>query len=547
MIVLLRISLALVLVPSFCLGNAPQDLPILSAVKLKRPNILVILTDDQAPFSLGAYGNTQSTTPNIDRLAKMGMRFDAAYQMGAFQGAVCTASRHMIMSGRTVWHIPGSRSRQSVIDQMAAGNSAAENRRNAANPNIPRGLEKNTIGAVFNRAGYDTMRTCKRGNSYLAANKQFTIVKEASCRGGEKEKGSDWHGDQVLAFLSEREKQAKTSGSASKPFMIYFGLSHPHDPRNADPEILAKYGAVNQLTETSKLNAQLPKLPVNYLPKHPFHHGHPDLRDEVAVQGVRKKRDELTIRNEKGREYACIEGIDVQIGRVMSKLESIGELDNTYIIFTSDHGIAIGRHGLMGKQNLYEHSWRVPYIVAGPGIAANSTSTGNIYLLDTLATICDLAGIEIPTTNEGISFKPVLKGKKDRIRDVLYGCYCGGTKPGMRSIRKGDWKLIRYETLDGKIKETQLFNLRENPNELLIEHHAIELVRLTGNQPTAMQRNLADDQAFAEKRKEMEALLRREMEILDDPYRFDEGYINRPLKQKRKNRLRNKNAKSDSK
>ncbi|MDB4650782.1 sulfatase, partial [Pirellulaceae bacterium] len=163
------------------------------------------------------------------------------------------------------------------------------------------------------------------------------------------------------------------------------------------------------------------------------------------------------------------------------------------------------------------------------------------------ATICDLAGIEIPTTNEGISFKPVLKGKKDRIRDVLYGCYCGGTKPGMRSIRKGDWKLIRYETLDGKIKETQLFNLRENPNELLIEHHAIELVRLIGNQPTAMQRNLADDQTFAEKRKEMEALLRTEMEILDDPYRFDEGYINRPLKQKRKNRPRNKSAKSDSK
>lgn len=470
------------------------------------------------------------------------MRFDAAYQMGAFQGAVCTASRHMIMSGRTVWHIPGARSRQSVIDQMAAGNPRDGKRWKNVNPNVPKGLEKNTMGAVFNRAGYATMRTCKRGNSYSAANKQFTIVKEASCRGGEKENGSDWHGDQVLGFLSERERQANKGVVANKPFMIYFGLSHPHDPRNAHPEILAKYGAVNQLSETSMLNAQLPKLPINYLPQHPFPHGHPGLRDEVAVQGVRSKRDELTIRNEKGREYACIESIDTQIGRVMDKLESMGELDNTYIIFTSDHGIAIGRHGLMGKQSLYEHSWRVPYIVAGPGIAANSASTGNIYLLDTLATICDLAGIEVPSTNEGISFKPVLEGKQDSIRDVLYGCYCGGTKPGMRSVRKGDWKLIRYETLDGKVKETQLFNLRENPNELLIEHHATELVRLIGNQPTAMQRNLADDQAFAEKRKEMEALLRREMKRLDDPYRFDEGYINRQSKPKQKNTRRNKKA-----
>jgi len=532
----------LILVPSILSGKAHKESPNSSATHLKRPNILFILTDDQAPFSLSAYGNTESTTPNIDRLAKRGMRFDAAYQMGAFQGAVCTASRHMIMSGRTVWHIPGARSRQSVIDQMAAGNPRDGKRWKNVNPNVPKGLEKNTMGAVFNRAGYATMRTCKRGNSYSAANKQFTIVKEASCRGGEKENGSDWHGDQVLGFLSERERQANKGVVANKPFMIYFGLSHPHDPRNAHPEILAKYGAVNQLSETSMLNAQLPKLPINYLPQHPFPHGHPGLRDEVAVQGVRSKRDELTIRNEKGREYACIESIDTQIGRVMDKLESMGELDNTYIIFTSDHGIAIGRHGLMGKQSLYEHSWRVPYIVAGPGIAANSASTGNIYLLDTLATICDLAGIEVPSTNEGISFKPVLEGKQDSIRDVLYGCYCGGTKPGMRSVRKGDWKLIRYETLDGKVKETQLFNLRENPNELLIEHHATELVRLIGNQPTAMQRNLADDQAFAEKRKEMEALLRREMKRLDDPYRFDEGYINRQSKPKQKNTRRNKKA-----
>ena len=79
-------------------------------------------------------------------------------------------------------------------------------------------------------------------------------------------------------------------------------------------------------------------------------------------------RTESTVRNELGREYACIENIDDQVGLVIEKLKTMGELENTYIIYTADHGIAVGRHGLMGKQNLYEHSWRVPFIVRGPGI-----------------------------------------------------------------------------------------------------------------------------------------------------------------------------------
>ena len=148
-----------------------------------------------------------------------------------------------------------------------------------------------------------------------------------------------------------------------------------------------------------------PGLPVNYLGKHPFHHGHPGLRDEVSVSGVWDKRDPQTIQNELGREFACNENIDIQIGRVLKKLEQMGELDNTYIVYTADHGMAIGRHGLQGKQNLYQHTWRVPYIVKGPGVAAGTRSTGNVYLLDSLATICDLTGVEVPETTEGTSFQ----------------------------------------------------------------------------------------------------------------------------------------------
>ncbi|MEZ6136025.1 MAG: sulfatase-like hydrolase/transferase [Pirellulaceae bacterium] len=232
-------------------------------------------------------------------------------------------------------------------------------------------------------------------------------------------------------------------------------------------------------------------------------------------------RSEATIRNEKGREYACIENIDVQVGRVLQKLEAMGQLENTYVFYTADHGIAIGRHGLMGKQNLYEHTWRVPFLVSGPGIKPGSQSSGFIYLMDVVATMCDLAEIERPEGMEGLSFRSVLEGKQPRIRDTLYGVYCGGTKPGMRSIKTADgWKLIKVDCLDGQVQETQLFNLAENPNELLEEHQAAPVKKLTGNEPRAEQVNLANDPRYASKRKELEALLLAEQIRLDDPYRL---------------------------
>ncbi|MFI4860667.1 MAG: sulfatase-like hydrolase/transferase [Phycisphaerales bacterium JB063] len=463
-----------------------------------RPNILVIVTDDQAPFTLSCYGNTICRTPNLDALVERGVVIDRAYHMGSWSGAVCTPSRHMIMTGRTVWHIPGN-----------------------SNPNhgdagwVPAGLADQSMAAVFNRAGYVTFRTCKRGNSYEAANAQFTHRHDLTRRGGTAETGSAWHADRAVEFLhrmADRDEQ--------RPLLMYLGFSHPHDVRNGLPDLLDHYGAYNADDPPSEVNPDAPPLPSNYLPAHPFPHGHPNLRDEVAVQGVMRSRSEATIRNEMGREYACIENIDTQIGRVLRQLEAMGELENTYIIFTADHGIAVGRHGLAGKQNLYEHTWRVPMIVAGPDIPHAGRATGNVYLLDILATICDFAGIDPPDTNEGVSFGPVVRGEVETVRDVLYGVYCGGTKPGMRSVRLGDWKLIKYDVLDGEVRQTQLFNLADNPDELLIEHHAPAVVALTGHTPAAHQVNLADDPRYAAKRAELEQLLQAEMDRLDDPFRL---------------------------
>ncbi len=123
------------------------------------------------------------------------------------------------MCGRTIWHLPNAK---GVI----------------ATGLCPPNLERNTMAAVFNRAGYDTMRTCKKGNSYETANAQFTVRHDASKRGGTDETGSAWHAEQVLNYLEQREANKDTD-----PFLIYYGFSHPHDTRDGKPELLAKYGA----------------------------------------------------------------------------------------------------------------------------------------------------------------------------------------------------------------------------------------------------------------------------------------------------------------
>ncbi|MEO1973547.1 MAG: sulfatase-like hydrolase/transferase, partial [Pirellulaceae bacterium] len=208
----------------FCFLACASTSIVLADAGVKRPNILFIIADDQSPFDLKVYDpKSRLDTPVIDRLARDGMVFDGAYHMGSWSGAVCTPSRHMVMSGRTVWHLP-RRARNAPKGESLC----------------PPDLEKYTLAAVFNRAGYDTMRTCKKGNSYEAANQQFTVRNDSTKRGGTDETGSGWHAEQVLQYLRERD-----ANQDADPFFIYFGFSHPHDTRDGKPELLEKYGAVN--------------------------------------------------------------------------------------------------------------------------------------------------------------------------------------------------------------------------------------------------------------------------------------------------------------
>ena len=441
-----------------------------------RPNILFIIVDDQSPFDLKVY-NPASTidTPNIDRLAAEGMVFDGAYHMGSWSGAVCTPSRHMIMTGRT--RLAHSRSAQPIATETAGPRCWSRRTWPSCDNSMP---------AVFNRAGYDTMRTCKKGNSYEAANKLFTVRHDATKRGGTDENRQRL-ARRAGAGLSRTS--ASNQGQRSVLDLLRFLASARHPRRHAGVAGEVRRGQSQGPQHACRPpTPKQPPLPVNYLPAHPFHHGHPGLRDEVKVSGVWKKRDERTIRNELGREFACSENIDIQIGRVLKKLEAMGELDNTYVFYTADHGMAIGRHGLQGKAESVRthlarpvHRQRSRHQARAVGRRATSTCS------TCWPRSATWPAIEHPQTIEGISFKPVLEGKQETVRDVLYGVYCGGTKPGMRCVRKGDWKLIKYDVLDGEVRETQLFNLKHNPHEFLAQHANADVVGHTGNQPSAQQ------------------------------------------------------------
>jgi choline-sulfatase len=153
--------------------------------------------------------------------------------------------------------------------------------------------------------------------------------------------------------------------------------------------------------------------------------------------------------------YAIITHMDAQIGRILDALGKSGKANNTYIIFTSDHGLACGHHGLMGKQNLYDHSLRVPFIVTGPGVKAGAKIDTPIHLQDAMATALDLAGAD----REGVEFKSVrsLLAGEDNGLDAVYAAYTDA----QRAVIHDGWKLMLYP----KAKVTKLYHLIGDPQE----------------------------------------------------------------------------------
>ncbi len=150
--------------------------------------------------------------------------------------------------------------------------------------------------------------------------------------------------------------------------------------------------------------------------------------------------------------------MDTQVGLILDALEKTGKADNTYIFFTADHGLAVGHHGLMGKQNMYDHSVRAPLMVNGPGIAKNKKITAPVYLQDIMPSALELAGVKKPGQVQFKSLMPLIEGKVDSSYDAIYGGYIDL----QRMVSTDGYKMIYYP----KIDKTLLYNLTTDPLEM---------------------------------------------------------------------------------
>ena len=414
----------------------PAILNIGCGSKFKKPNILFIFTDDQRYDTIHALNNPEVITPNMDRLVKNGISFTRAHIMGGTSGAVCMPSRAMLLTGRTLFHL---------VDQGAV---------------IPK--EHTMLPEILRQNRYQTFATGKWHNGRDAYARCFTAGGKIMFGGMSnhlkvplydfdptglypKEKqyigdkfSSELFSDQAIDFLKNYDSE--------DPFFIYISYTAPHDPRMAPEEFLKMY-------DPEKIT-----LPANFMPVHPFDNGEMWIRDENLAPWPRTPE---IIKEQIAAYYAMITHVDFHIGRVLTALEKSGRADNTIIVFSGDNGLAVGQHGLMGKQNLYDHSVRVPLIFCGPGIPKNVQSNTLCYLLDIYPTLCGLSKIPIPDTVEGKSLLPAIKNQSVKIRDSVFLAY---TKI-QRAVRRDDnWKLIKYNVKG--VETTQLFNLNDDPWEI---------------------------------------------------------------------------------
>ena len=391
-----------------------------------RPNVVFILSDDQRADTIAALGNKQIKTPALDRLVKNGTFFSRAYCMGGMQGAICVPSRAMILSGRTLFRVRENLDKQTTWPEVLTRLGYATFMTGKWHNGRPSALRSFQLG--------DSVFFGGMGNPLALPVADFARGAKVRDLGKSAKHAAVQFADEAVAFIKKQKR--------GQPFLAYVAFTSPHDPRVATKELHDYY------------DAHKPPLPANFLPVHPFDNGEMTVRDEKLLPWPRTEKD---VRQALADYYACITLMDAQVGRILAALEEAGLLENTIIIFASDHGLAIGSHGLLGKQNLYDHSMRAPLIVAGPGLPKGKTSDALCYLLDICPTVLDLTGSEIPAEVEGKSLAPLLRGKATRLRESLLCAY----RDVQRSVRDERWHLIRYP----KINKTQLFDLETDPEE----------------------------------------------------------------------------------
>ena len=392
-----------------------------------RPNLLLLFADDQRTDTIGAWGNPAIDTPHLDRLVAEGVSFHRAYCLGSSGGAVCVPSRAMLHTGRPYFGLS-----TNTFD---------------GHP---------TLGGLLGEAGYTTFASGKWHNGretlarsfqsgrnlYLGGMADHFAVRVEDLHQGEFSEAStgakhstDLFADAAIDFLQGYEGE--------QPWFVYVAFTAPHDPRDPPAEWLEHYAE------------RLPPLPANFLPQHPWDIGMMAVRDEVLAGWPREPQ---VVREQLAEYYGLISHMDARIGDVLAAVEARGELDNTLVVFAADHGLALGSHGLLGKQSVYEHSLRAPLIARGPGVPAGQSTSALVYLLDIMPSLLVAGGVSVPEGLLGEDLGPLWRGERGQLRRSQF-LSMGNTQ---RAVTDGRWKLIRYPRID----RLRLFDLASDPHEM---------------------------------------------------------------------------------
>ncbi len=439
----------------------------------KRPNVLLIYTDDHAQWAVGAYGNKDVYTPYMDRLASEGMRFTQG-----FTKPVCSPSRAMLLSGQYSHRL-------GIPDYIPYGNPVH------VDNGLPAGTA--TIASLLKSAGYTTGLVGKwhlgYGQKYYP--QRFGFQKAEGYRYIAPGKRYD-RGGQIPYLIDGQEvghfRKSSVIESDSTTILadraIKFLRSHSEDPFFLF------------------LSFYRPHLRWRPVPDEDF-----DLYRDRPVE-VPELVADSSVTKDQLRElmrlyYANITCADRNMGRVLNVLDQLNLTANTIVIFVGDNGFMVGQHGLLGKgnarrvhideqlgsgalysrakgtrANMFEDSIRVPFIVRWPGVAKpGTTSDALVSTIDILPTLAESAGARIPAGVDGRSLLPLLAGDSEAAwRDAYFDTYDmiylgdNGEKPHMRMIRTDDWKLVLYHDERGQPLDQgdrhELFDLKDDPGEL---------------------------------------------------------------------------------
>jgi arylsulfatase A-like enzyme len=425
----------------------------------RRPNVIFLLSDNQPSDTIHALGNPYIETPNLDRLVAMGSTFTRAIAANPH----CVPSRAEILSGATGFTNLSSPFGNSLNPQLVLWPAAMR----AAGYHTWYCGKWHTAGTAWER-GYEETRALLGGhlrdrpqthpkmrNGRPATGYKGTVfVNDKNEPEPEKGVGLTPHTDRHIADGAIEFIRRKSE----RPFFLHVNFTATHDPLLPAPGYENKYQP-----------AGIP-LPPNFMPEPLFDYGNARGRDELLLPSPFTPAD---IRQELADLYAVVSNLDAQVGRILAALEETGQAGNTILIFTTDHGAGVGRHGIRGYQNMYEHTLNIPVILSGPGIPRNQRIGAQAYLRDLYPTVCDLTGIPIPPTVEAKSLAPVLRGTAREIHSEVYAYWHGEGRSGEarqydaelpleRMVRTDRWKLIYYAHLD----RYQLFDLAADPYEL---------------------------------------------------------------------------------